>query len=152
MKITVSQLRQVIREEIQRMTAKHSVNEAVSKGDLVFFRDAQNERGMTVSRGVYVGRVSNIIGSKNIEVTGVSQKIKGDTLKVQSANAMPFPVKGKTIRFKGQFNSGAGSGSQSFQDVEGVVLSSDPTTGKFTIKDSEGKKREMHISNILKMK
>lgn len=152
MKITIKELRQIIREEIQKVSNGNVLKEAVSKGDLVFFTDAENERGMTVSKGKHVGRVSKVIGSRNIEVTGVSQKIKGDTLKVQSADAKPFPQKGKTIRFKAELNSGGGSGSQSFKDVEGVVISSDPVSGKFSIKTDDGKKLDLHISNILSIK
>jgi hypothetical protein len=152
MKITTTQLRQIIREEIQKMETKSLVKEAVSKGDIVFFNDYQNERGMPVWRGTHVGRVSKVIGSRNIEVTGVSEKIKGETLKVQSSDTMPFPQKGKKIRFKAEIDAGAGSGSQWFGDVEGVVISSDPVSGKFSIKPDDGKKMSLHVSNIRSMK
>lgn len=153
MKITIGQLRQLIREEVQKMSTKTLVKEDISKGDLVFFHEYENERGMTVSKGVTIGKVSRIIGSRNVEVTAVSpSNVKGDTLKIQKASATPFPKKGQKVRIKAEFNSGSGSGSQSFEDIDGVVVSADPNNAQLVIKNEDGKNVKLHLSQILKMK
>jgi hypothetical protein len=129
-----------------------SVNEDFSKGELVWFNRGQNERGMTVSTPV-VGRLSKIVGSKNVEIQVISPlNSKGDIFTTDKNSLKMFPQKGKKVRMDVQMNGGQGSGSQSFGEIEGVVVSADPNTKQIVIKNKEGKNVKLHLYNILKIK
>jgi uncharacterized protein involved in tellurium resistance len=63
-----------------------------------------------------------------------------------------FPQKGKKVRMDVVMDGGQGSGSQSFDEIEGVVVSADPNTKQIVIKNKEGKNVKLHLYNILKIK
>jgi hypothetical protein len=129
-----------------------SVNEDFSKGELVWFNRGQNERGMTISTPV-VGRLSKIVGSKNVEIQVISpSNSKGDIFTTDKNSLKMFPQKGKKVRMDVVMNGGQGSGSQSFDEIEGVVVSADPNTKQIVIKNKEGKNVKLHLYNILKIK
>jgi hypothetical protein len=129
-----------------------SVNEDFSKGELVWFNRGQNERGMTISTPV-VGRLSKIVGSKNVEIQVISpSNSKGDIFTTDKNSLKIFPQKGKKVRMDVVMDGGQGSGSQSFDEIEGVVVSADPNTKQIVIKNKEGKNVKLHLYNILKIK
>jgi hypothetical protein len=129
-----------------------SVNEDFSKGELVWFNRGQNERGMTISTPV-VGRLSKIVGSKNVEIQVISpSNSKGDIFTTDKNSLKMFPQKGKKVRMDVVMDGGQGSGSQSFDEIEGVVVSADPNTKQIVIKNKEGKNVKLHLYNILKIK
>jgi hypothetical protein len=117
----------------------------LKKDDLIYFHTSENERGMSMYTGTVIGRVSKVIGSKNVEVTAIGPSSKkGDVYKVERAEALLLPRKGKKIGVVAGYNYGAGSGSQGTFDYEGVVTDVDLNTAALSIK-GEGDKKTIKI-------
>jgi hypothetical protein len=155
MKITVSQLREIIREEIQKVNAineatlvssrkKDLSSQPLKKGDMVFFQDVQNDRGMRLSTGIIAGKVTKVIGSKNVEVAGED----GDVYNVSKNEITVLPEKGKKVAIATSGNYGAGSGSQGNFDDEGVVLDVDLKNKIITLKAEDNSKIKIHFRSI----
>jgi hypothetical protein len=123
----------------------------LKKDDLVYFHTSENERGMSMYTGTIIGRVSKVIGSKNVEVTAIGPSSKkGDVYKVERAEALLLPRKGKKIGIVAGYNYGAGSGSQGTFDYEGVVTNVDLNSATITIKGEDKKAVEVELQDIAK--
>ena len=123
----------------------------LKKDDLIYFHTSENERGMSMYTGTVIGRVSKIIGSKNVEVTAIGPSSKkGNVYKVERAEALLLPRKGKKIGVVAGYNYGAGSGSQGTFDYEGVVTDVDLNSATITIKGEDKKPVKVELKNIAK--
>jgi hypothetical protein len=145
----LSELRKLIREEVRKV-----VNEAtlISKGtkagapaeikvnDYVQWTGTENDRGMRVATGTYIGKVVKILGSKNMQVEVVFPLTdEGDMYKVAKEESKRIPVVGEMISAKYSWNGGQGSGSQGSSTLTGTVTKVDLTNAKITVKNQEGK-------------
>jgi len=133
----VSEFRKLIREEIRKV-----VNEAtlISKGanagkpveikvnDYVQWTASDNERGMRVSTGTYIGKVIKVLGSKHMQVEVVSPSAdEGDMYKVSKDESKRIPVVGEMISAEYGWDGGQGSGSQGSGILRGTVTKVDLT-------------------------
>ena len=117
----------------------------LKKDDLIYFHTSENERGMSMYTGTIIGRVSKVIGSKNVEVTAIGPASKkGNVYKVERREALLLPRKGKKIGVTAGYDYGAGSGSQGTFDYEGVVTDVDLNSATISIK-GEGDKKAVKI-------
>ena len=143
------ELRQLIIEEISKV-----INEAtlISKGtkagspaeikvnDYVQWIGSENERGMRIVTGTYIGKVIKVLGSKNIQVEVVFPLTdEGDIYNVTKNESKRIPVVGETIKAEYNWNSGQGSGSQGSSTLTGTVTKVDLSNAKITVENQEGK-------------
>jgi hypothetical protein len=147
MKITTAQLRQIIREEIQRvkLTEAQELNGSktpISVGDEVFWEQYRNERGMIISSGIMAGKVTKVVGSKTIEVKGTD----GGTYKVNKKECWVLPKRGKNVEISATSDSGAGSGSWGQYTIRGVVTGVHTDDVSLNVKEEiNGKMRTFKI-------
>jgi hypothetical protein len=124
----------------------------LKKDDLIYFHTSENERGMSMYTGTIIGRVSKVVGSKNVEVTAIGPASKkGDVYKVERREALLLPRKGKKIGITAGYDYGAGSGSQGQFDYEGVVTDVDLNSATLSIKgDGDKKAVKIQLKDIAK--
>jgi len=154
----LSEFRKLIREEVRKV-----VNEAtlISKGtktgssaeikvnDYVQWTASENDRGMRVATGTYIGKVVKVLGSKNIQVEVVFPLTdEGDMYMVTKAESKRIPVVGELINATYSSNSGQGSGSQGSLTLTGTVTKVDLTNAKITVKNQEGKRVTASIRDL----
>jgi hypothetical protein len=140
------ELRQIIREEISKVISEATLinrraNPAEIKvDDYVQWAGTENDRGMRVATGTYIGKVIKILGSKNIQVEVVFPSTdEGDMYKVTKEESKRIPAVGETIKAKYSWNSGQGSGSQGSSTLTGTVTKVDIDNAKITVKNQEDK-------------
>ena len=129
----VSQLKQLIREEIRAILNKNLTNEdstlikknstltdgkPLKVGDLIMW-DVIGQGGMgRTLLGRKIGKVVKILGSANLE----AEEIKtGDLYKVSREKLIRVPGVGDKIEATLDYNYGAGSGSQGSNRISGIV-------------------------------
>lgn len=152
------QLKNLIREEIRRVLKEATL---ISKGsqlgtvaeikvnDYVQWTASENERGMRVATGTYIGKVVKVLGSKSVQVEVVFPSIdEGDVYKVTKEESTRIPVVGEIINAKYSRNGGQGSGSQSSGTLTGTVTKVDLANAKITVKNQEGKSVTVSIRDL----
>lgn len=151
-KKTMIRLKSLLKEATLIKSGREDLRKtALKKDDLVYFHQSENERGMSMYTGTVIGRVSKILGSKNVEVTAIGPASKkGDVYKVERAEALLLPRKGKKIGVVAGYDYGAGSGSQGTFDYEGVVTDVDLNSATITIKGEDKKPVKIELKNIAK--
>ena len=129
----VSQLRQLIREEIRAILNKNLTNEdatlikknstlndgkPLKVGDLIMW-DLIGQGGMGLTLlGKKIGKVVKILGSANLQ----AEEIKtGDLYTVSRRELTKVPGVGDKIEATLDYNYGAGSGSQGSNRISGIV-------------------------------
>jgi len=123
----------------------------LKKDDLIYFHQSENERGMSMYTGTVIGRVSKVVGSKNVEVTAIGPASKkGNVYKVERREALLLPRKGKKIGITAGYDYGAGSGSQGQFDLEGEVTDVDLNSATITIKTEDKKSVKVKLIVIEK--
>ena len=123
----------------------------LKKDDLIYFHQSENERGMSMYTGTVIGRVSKVVGSKNVEVTAIGPASKkGNVYKVERREALLLPRKGKKIGITAGYDYGAGSGSQGQFDIEGEVTDVDLNSATITIKKEDKKSVKVKLIDIEK--
>ena len=154
----IAEFRKLIREEVRKV-----VNEAtlISKGtkagapaeikvnDYIQWTASENDRGMRVATGTYIGKVVKVIGSKNVQVEVVFPLAdEGDMYNVAKDESKRIPVVGETINAKYSWDGGQGSGSQGSSTLAGTVTKVDLTNAKITVKTQEGKLVKAAIEDL----
>jgi len=159
------ELRQLIREEIQNvMNEATLINKGTKAGspaeirvnDYVQWTATENERGMRISKGAYIGKVIKIIGSKNVQAEVVFPSTdEGDMYSVAKNESKRVPAVGEIISAEYSWDGGQGSGSQGSGTLRGTVTKVDLANAKITVKNQEGKSVTASIqelSNIMILK
>ena len=132
----VSQLRQLIREEIRGVLNENLTNEdatlikknsplgnekPLEVGDLIMWDklNYSNDRGMGPTvMGKIIGKVVKILGSANLQAEEINT---GDLYKVSFRELTRIPSVGDKIEVTSYYNYGAGSGSQGSNRISGIV-------------------------------
>ena len=156
-----SEFRKLIREEIIKV-----LNEAtlISKGkqsgapaeikvdDYVRWYNTVNDRGMSMSAGMLIGKVIKIVGTKNMQVEVVSpSKDAGDMYRVAKDECQRVPKVGEMISATIKHNGGAGSGSQGSTDIRGTVAKVDLEKQTISVKSEEGKAMNIKVGDLSKI-
>ena len=153
-----SEFRKLIREEVRKVLKEATL---IRKGgqtgapadikvnDYVQWIMSENERGMSVSKGAYIGKVVKVLGARNMEVEVQSPNAElGDTYKVSKEECTRVPQVGEKISAKVGSDRGAGSGSQSTSDVAGTVAKVDIANQTISIKTEQGKLVKINIRDL----
>jgi len=156
-----SEFRKLIREEVRKVLKEATL---ISKGkqsgapaeikvnDYVRWYSSQNDRGMSVATGMYVGKVVKILGSKNMQVEVVSPTTDaGDVYKVTKDECLRIPQVGEMISATVGYDGGAGSGSQGSASVRGTVAKVDIAKLMISVKSEEGKTLNIKIGDLAKV-
>jgi hypothetical protein len=153
-----SEFRKLIREEIKNVLKEATL---IRKGgqtgapadikvnDYVQWIMTENERGMSVSKGAYIGKVVKVFGSRNLEVEVQSPSTElGDTYKVSKEECQRVPQVGEMISANVGYDRGAGSGSQGTSDITGTVAKVDIANQTISIKTEQGKLMKIKIRDL----
>jgi hypothetical protein len=156
-----TEFRKLIREELKKVLSEATL---ISKGkqtgapaeikvnDYVRWYNAENERGMSMITGVFIGKVVKILGSKNMQVEVVSpSKDAGDIYKVTKNECLRIPRVGETISATVGYDGGAGSGSQGTADIRGTVAKVDLEKQTISVKSEEGKVMNLKVGDLSKI-
>jgi translation initiation factor IF-1 len=132
------ELKQLIKEVLNSSNTKTGVPAEVKVDDYVQWAELENERGMYVTKGTYIGKVIKVLGSKHIQVEVVFPLVnEGDTYKVTKDKIRRIPSVGEPFNFKSDF-----FGSPT---LTGIITKVDIPNTKITIKTQEGKSITMSI-------
>ena len=156
MKLT--EFRKLIREEVRKVVkeatliskgAKAGTSAEIKVNDYIQWTASENERGMRVAIGTYIGKVVKVLGSKNIQVEVVFPLTdEGDMYSVTKAESKRIPVVGELINATYSWNGGQGSGSQGSGTLAGTVTKVDLVNAKITVKTQEGKSVKAAIRDL----
>jgi len=152
------EFRKLIREEIRKalkeatLISKASQSGAtgvIKVNDYVQWTASENERGMRIATGTYIGKVVKVLGSKSVQVEVVFPSTdEGDVYKVTKEESTRIPAVGEVINAKYSRNGGQGSGSQSSGTLTGTVTKVDLANAKITVKNQEGKSVTVSIRDL----
>jgi hypothetical protein len=163
-----SELRQIIREEIQSVMKAKPTNEmatlvknnsplgnekSLQVGDLIMWNklDYSNDRGMGPSLiGKIIGKVVKILGSANVH----AEEIKtGGLYKVSFKELTRVPNVGDKIEATLDYNYGAGSGSQGSNRISGIVTRVNPERMMMSIKgENSDKSTPINLKDLRNIK
>ena len=154
-----SEFRKLIREEIRKVVkeatlinkgAKAGAPAEIKVNDYVQWTASENERGMRVAKGTYIGKVIKVLGSKHMQVEVVfPSNDEGDMYKVSKDESKRIPVVGEVINAEYSWSGGTqGSGSQGSGILRGTVTKVDLANAKITVKNQEGKAVTAFISAL----
>ena len=156
MKLT--EFKKLIREEVRKVVkeatlinkgAKAGAPAEIKVNDYVQWTASENERGMRVSTGTYIGKVIKVLGSKHMQVEVVfPSNDEGDMYKVSKDESKRIPVVGEMISAEYGWDGGQGSGSQGSGTLRGTVTKVDLTNAKITVKKQEGKSITVSIRDL----
>jgi hypothetical protein len=165
MKIT--QLRQLIREEIESVIKDTKTNEmatmirqnpslpsekSLQVGDLIMwntFRFNQSGMGREVDNTI-MGKVVKILGSANVQAEDIKT---GNLFKVSFKELTRVPNKGDRIEAVYSYDYGVGSGSQGSNKISGIVTNVNTENKMLTLKSEEsGKTGKFNISKLKNIK
>jgi translation initiation factor IF-1 len=132
------ELKQLIKEVLNSSNTKTGVPAEIKIDDYVQWTELENERGMYVTKGTYIGKVIKVLGSKHIQVEVVFPSAnEGDTYKVTKDKIRRIPSVGEPFNFKSSL-----FGSPT---LTGIITKVDIPNAKITIKTQEGKSITMSI-------
>jgi len=153
-----SEFRKLIREEVRKVineatliskSTKAGATAEIKVNDYVQWTASENERGMRVATGSYIGKVVKVLGSKSVQVEVVFPSTdKGDVYKVTKEESTRIPAVGEVISAKYSWDGGQGSGSQGSSTLTGTVTKVDLANAKITVKNQEGKSVAVSIQDL----
>ena len=158
-----TEFRKLIREEVRKVLSEAelirksektaSKSPEIKVNDYVSWYASENERGMRVITGFFIGKVLKIAGSANMEVEVVyPANNEGDVYKVSKKECNRVPAVGEVISATLSTNGGAGSGSQGSNNITGTVTKVDFAGSKLKLKKEDNKTIDVRISTLSNIK
>lgn len=128
-----SEIKQLIKEVLNSSNIDTEAPVNIEVNDYVQWVESENERGMYISKGTYIGKVIKVFDSKRIQVEVVFPSAKeGDMYKITKNEVRRIPSEGESISFKS--NSSLFTGK-----LTGIITKVDIPNAKIIFKTQEGK-------------